>query len=390
MQLEMAVWISDFMDGLLTNPPAHLSVTKRMNGKHPGLAVKDERRLILDFYQHDDYIRGGIRQLAPGMEAALRKFPGVELSHPPRAKYTTIYVRSAEGLNAIRLLIGLPTQTAVPSHLTATTEPVQPSILQPSPPVMTFPRAASSGDLFSPLPAQRLASAHVANPQQSLELPAHWREQVRDWPMFSAGALNAWLLFVGVSPGNSTRDGVDLSAEHWLPTLGVRHPHAGHYCDDAGFWNKVRALTNETLTPFLPSSADPLESFMVANLARDLNAAPNAADVERAVGGGAAHLKRVLLLTQARLVCVMNKPATPKLIEKVSAWGWQCSSQGVVDVGSRARAEYWRVAAPYGTVLVTQTGQHPSMYVPAKLSVHLRGLAERLIQQRSGRKSGER
>ncbi|HEY3324247.1 MAG TPA: hypothetical protein VGP72_27595 [Planctomycetota bacterium] len=378
MALATALWISDFMEELQSRPPAHLSVTERMNGKYAGLAVKDEGRLILDFYAHDDYIRGGVRQLAPAMEAKLKKLPGIELSHPVRAKYTTLYVRSAAGLDAIRLIIGVPTQPG-PVRPAVKMKTVEPPVLQPPAAVTGAADPISTKDLFSTLPAKRIAAARAANPAKCVDLPAPWRDSVRDWPMFSAGALNAWLLFVGVSPGDSTPGGVNLKTEHWFPTLGVRHPHAGYFRDDAGFWNKVRALTTDTLSSSLPPGADPLELFMVANLADDLNAAPKDADVKRAVGSGVAHLKRTLLLTQARLVCVMKKALAPTLIETVSAWGWPCVSEGVVDVGSKAHAEYWRVSAPYGSVFVTQTGQHPSLYIPANLSVHLRGLTARLI-----------
>jgi len=99
-----AQWIADFMTDVFENPPSDHEVTRRTNGKYPGLAVKRERRLIIDFYAHDSYIRGGLWRVTDGEKNALKKWPGVELREPQRAKYTTIYVRSSEGLKAIRSL----------------------------------------------------------------------------------------------------------------------------------------------------------------------------------------------------------------------------------------------------------------------------------------------
>ena len=71
-----------------------------------------------------------------------------------------------------------------------------------------------------------------------------------EWPEYSPGAANAWLLLVTTKPP-SWRDRI-LQWPEGPPTLGS--PHEGFfYPDPLGFWTEVRRWTTEIFRTVLPS-----------------------------------------------------------------------------------------------------------------------------------------
>jgi hypothetical protein len=82
-------------------------------------------------------------------------------------------------------------------------------------------------------------------------------ERAADWPPYSPGSLNAWLLLVTTKPP-SWRDPLLLWPEATL-TLGAAH-EGFFYPDPLGFWAEVRRWTVELFRPQLPhvSMADAL------------------------------------------------------------------------------------------------------------------------------------
>jgi hypothetical protein len=89
--------------------------------------------------------------------------------------------------------------------------------------------------LFSPRADERLRAAqsnsHNRRVRKSLT------ERVGDWPPYSPGSLNAWLLLVTTKPPN-WRDPLVLWPE---APLSLGEPHEGFfYPDPLGFWAEVR------------------------------------------------------------------------------------------------------------------------------------------------------
>ena len=82
-----------------------------------------------------------------------------------------------------------------------------------------------------------------------------------EWPMISPGSLNAWLVFLGPSPGNSP--GGDWNYDP-LPSIGGPHPGVAEYIDGKGFWNGIRKYAC-TVFPELPPT-DAYAATMVRNL----------------------------------------------------------------------------------------------------------------------------
>ncbi|MBI4283520.1 MAG: hypothetical protein HY663_03520, partial [Chloroflexi bacterium] len=77
-------------------------------------------------------------------------------------------------------------------------------------------------------------------------LPNQYQGKVKNWgEHFSLyGSLNAWMVFVGPSPGNSPARGkidelLDSAFHHRNPVLGWPHPSL-YYPDTRGFLDKIR------------------------------------------------------------------------------------------------------------------------------------------------------
>jgi len=70
-----------------------------------------------------------------------------------------------------------------------------------------------------------------------------------DWPPYSPGSVNAWLLFVTTKPPSWTDDLV-LWEERPL-TLGEAH-EGFFYPDPLGFWAEIRKWTLELIRPHAP------------------------------------------------------------------------------------------------------------------------------------------
>ena len=173
-----------------------------------------------------------------------------------------------------------------------------------------------------------------------------------EWPPYSPGALNAWLLLVTTKPP-TWRDPLVQWRE--LPlTLG--EPHEGFfYPDPLGFWGEVRRWATELLRRFLPGAtfAEALSLSMLVHLADE-----------------PARLDRARHLARPRLVLFLDEPA------------WEASAMTVADRRSfrvpdphRPRQEYEGFWARLedGTT-VGKSPQHPAahrLYRPADLSEFL-------------------
>ena len=91
---------------------------------------------------------------------------------------------------------------------------------------------------------------------------------VTPWPHGNATSINPLLVTLGASPGNSPSaddTGFLNVGSHPLPTAGTPHPGT-HYCDTAGYWDKLRYLVRVVLTPTGGSEDDALALFGNVNL----------------------------------------------------------------------------------------------------------------------------
>jgi hypothetical protein len=87
--------------------------------------------------------------------------------------------------------------------------------------------------LFSPRADERLTAAREAGRRARRTLDS----RVRDWPAYSPGAVNSWLLLVTTKPP-VWRDSFVSWVDH-PPTLGAAN-EGFYYPDPLGFWSEIR------------------------------------------------------------------------------------------------------------------------------------------------------
>ncbi len=96
--------------------------------------------------------------------------------------------------------------------------------------------------LFSPDPRTRWAAAMQYAQEKGNELDREIVDRYKSWPKYWWGTANAWLVFLGPSPGNSGGNAIDWNRER-LPTLGKPHEHFKTQWDSRGFWDRLREWT---------------------------------------------------------------------------------------------------------------------------------------------------
>ncbi len=82
-----------------------------------------------------------------------------------------------------------------------------------------------------------------------------------NWPRYSPGTLNAWLVFLGASPGASPKGPWDYDP---LPAVGGAHPGVAEYPGRMGYWDGIRLFARTILSDMTPSDA--YMATMVRNL----------------------------------------------------------------------------------------------------------------------------
>ena len=91
---------------------------------------------------------------------------------------------------------------------------------------------------------------------------------IAPWPYGNATSINPLLVMLGASPGDSPSAGDTgflQPGSHPLPTAGYPHPGTA-YQDTKGYWDKLRGLAREFLTPTGGSLDDALALFGNVNL----------------------------------------------------------------------------------------------------------------------------
>ena len=110
---------------------------------------------------------------------------------------------------------------------------------------------------------------YSAQPQERVtalyQAPSNLRDDLMaglpDWPIYSPGSLNAWLVFLGPSPGDSPGGPWNYD---WLPSLGRAHGGVAEYRDSRGFWKGIREYACAIFPELSPDDA--YAATMVRNL----------------------------------------------------------------------------------------------------------------------------
>lgn len=118
-------------------------------------------------------------------------------------------------------------------------------------------------------PAKLPDGFYSLNPAQRVAALGQVTEALREqllagisWPIKSPGTLNAWLVFLGASPGNSP------GTAHWhydpRPAIGGAHPGVAEYRDTNGYWDGIRRFARWIFPELSP--LDAYAATMVRNL----------------------------------------------------------------------------------------------------------------------------
>lgn len=116
---------------------------------------------------------------------------------------------------------------------------------------------------YSAVPCERVVALSYATNDLRKSLMAG----LPSWPTMSPGSLNAWLVFLGSSPGNSPGDPWNYDP---LPSIGVAHGGVAEYVDKKGYWNRIRKYACTIFPELSPSNA--YAATMVRNLVPDQSA----------------------------------------------------------------------------------------------------------------------
>ena len=111
--------------------------------------------------------------------------------------------------------------------------------------------------LYAPAPQDRVTALGNA----TCNLRALLMAGLPKWPLYSPGSLNAWLVFLGPSPGCSPGDAWRYDP---LPSIGGAHPGVADYLDTQGFWNGIRKYARAVFPELRPAEA--YAATMVRNL----------------------------------------------------------------------------------------------------------------------------
>ena len=116
-----------------------------------------------------------------------------------------------------------------------------------------------------------------------------------EWPMMSPGSSNAWLVFIGASPGNSPGDDWNYDP---LPSITGPHPGVAEYVDGKGFWNSIRKYARAVFPELQPDDA--YAATMVRNLVEE----------QAATGPTGKHM----YVAADQVVDVLDKLIRPRLV----------------------------------------------------------------------------
>ncbi len=214
--------------------------------------------------------------------------------------------------------------------------------------------------LYSAIPQERVTALGKATGDDRDRLMS----ELPDWPIFSPGSLNAWLVFLGPSPGNSPGGSWDYDP---LPSVGDAHPGVAEYSDRRGFWKRIREYACAVFPDLSPRDA--YAATMVRNL--DPNQSATAPQGEHMYPAAVQVVDVLDKLIRPRLVVALGgaREHTDRAFRDVAnAKEWD---SGVLYT-ARARGECrwfslrgtWKSGEAF--LYVSPTGVHPSMHHVSK------------------------
>ena len=222
--------------------------------------------------------------------------------------------------------------------------------------------------IFSSDPYVRWKCAQSVLRERPDSVHVHLRQQ--SWPRYWWGSLNAWLLFLGPSPGNSAAKPIDWEVEGY-PSLGEPHIHFLTQQDSSGFWERMRQwVTNAfTLAGVFENDLDAaIGSSLLGNVLSIRQGDAGKID-KSALEHAISRVVSILARIRPRVVVPIHKTVSKLLIQEIERSGGEIvdgpSPTNVMAVAQRYeyyKPNSWSINMPFGKLLVAESPQHPSKH----------------------------
>lgn len=219
------------------------------------------------------------------------------------------------------------------------------------------------------------------------DIPADFQHQVNNWGEEFAfcGSMNAWMTFVGPSPGGSPSNNtsmhekLDSSTHHRNPLLGRPHPTLW-YVDGAGFFDEIRKWVvgayqdagyfRKTMDEFAP-----LASFLMFNLVKRAYPRESLIPIGRRRHGAKRIWSQVMPVVRPGLIVALTRGEPPRsrpeeygvfrvLLSEAEQLGLNIEELPKTRFQSGSK-EYWLPrasveSADWGRTLLATVPTHPS------------------------------
>lgn len=230
-------------------------------------------------------------------------------------------------------------------------------------------------------PRKRWESAKKLLNQDPNSVRTEILKEYATWPKYWWGVANAWLVFLGPSPGNSAANPINWEVER-LPTLGEPHSHFVSQRDSTGFWPRMREWTAHAFSiagVFVDDESAAIGSTLLANVldtkegdARRIEGAA----MELAMPNTVDHLFTV----RPRIIVPMEKRISELLIAELKRRVGRVAGPRVNLVPAlnqrydSYKPKAWTFETSFGPLLVAESPQHPSkrnFYDPREVDRYL-------------------
>lgn len=226
-------------------------------------------------------------------------------------------------------------------------------------------------ELYSVDPWARLAAARLfaaarstSHPPRVDELPAELQGAAATLGRECFGAINAWLVFVGPSPGGSPAKAevaARFSGDH-VPVLGRPHPHF-NYPDTSGFWTRIQTWLFEAFRrgAGIEAAEDALSLSLVTNLLEDQSADSDVLDTR--LPEGLPRFRAVLGAARPRLVVALKRSVFEAILNGLPP-GTRRLEEQIYTVRRYRPPNVWVEMPDMSRLLIARAPNHPSRQHP--------------------------
>lgn len=189
-----------------------------------------------------------------------------------------------------------------------------------------------------------------------------------NWPKYWWGVSNAWLVFVGPSPGNSRSNPINWQTEKY-PTIGKPHPHFINRIDSTGFWPRIRQWTTNSfkIAEIFYDETSSLSMVLLANVL-DTREGDSAKLLTKSLLEKIPSTVDNLSLVRPCVIVPMEKRVSKMLLNEFKNRGYQVKKGPIIHkvrAKNQKRFTYykpqsWLMATEWGEVLIAESPQHPS------------------------------